>query len=66
MKITIDSFDGDVLIVFSLKGKDVHWERFKGKATSPYTRTVAFDGEWDAHRTAVAIGRLDFTYEVTP
>lgn len=66
MKITIDSLDGDVLIVFSLKGKDVHWERFRGKATSPYTRSIAFNGEWDAHRAAFAIGRLDFKYEVSP
>lgn len=66
MKITIDSMDGRVVIVFSLKGKDVHRERFEGKSTSPYTRTVAFDGEWDAHRAAIAIGRLDFTYEVSP
>lgn len=65
MKITINNLHGTAVVTLFRSGAAVHAERFEGKATGPFTRTMKFDGAYDAHSATMVIGNLNFTYEIT-
>ncbi len=69
MKVIVTKLLGSAEVEFLREGVVVHRERFTGKVTSEYRRTIAFDEAFDSHRcrfvTAMPADRA-FQYEVAP
>ncbi|WP_330208985.1 hypothetical protein [Pseudomonas sp. Z13] len=69
MKVIVTKLLGSAEVEFLCEGVVVHRERFTGKVTSEYRRTIAFDEAFDSHRcrfvTAMPADRA-FQYEVAP
>ena len=69
MKVIVAKLLGSAEVEFLLQGVVVHRERFTGKVTSEYRRTIAFNESFDDHRcrfvTAMPADRA-FQYEVAP
>ncbi|MDH0745745.1 hypothetical protein N5D61_05245 [Pseudomonas sp. GD03842] len=67
MKITVNHVLGAVVIELLSGRRVVHRERFEGKTTTPYTRSIRTAVEFDSHRAVTNLNRdTDFTYEVAP
>lgn len=65
MKITVNHLFGAVVIELLSGRRVVHRERFEGKTTTPYTRSIRPALAFDAHRAVTNLNRDDhFTYEV--
>lgn len=69
MKVIVTKLLGSAEVEFLRGGVVVHRERFTGKVTTEYRRTIAFNETFDAHRcrfvTAMPADRA-FQYEVAP
>ncbi len=67
MKITVNHLFGAVVIELLSGRRVVHRERFEGKTTTPYTRSIRPTVAYDSHRAVTNLNRdTDFTYEVSP
>jgi hypothetical protein len=65
MKITVNNVLGAVVIELLSGRRVVHRERFEGKTTTPYTRSIRPAVAFDSHRAVTNLNRTDnFTYEV--
>ncbi len=69
MKVIVTKLLGSAEVEFLREGVVVHRERFTGKVTSEYRRTIATQEEFDSHRCRVVTGmpvEQVFQYEVAP
>ena len=68
MKVIVTKLLGSAEVEFLREGVVVHRERFTGKDTSEYRRTVAFNESFDDHRcrfvTAMPADQA-FQYEIS-
>ncbi|WP_110951362.1 hypothetical protein [Pseudomonas bohemica] len=65
MKITVNNVLGAVVIELLSGRRVVHRERFEGKTTSPYTRSIRASVAFDSHRAVTNLNRDDgFSYQV--
>ncbi|SDI40307.1 hypothetical protein [Pseudomonas abietaniphila] len=65
MKITVNNVLGAVVIELLSGRRVVHRERFEGKTTTPYTRSIRQTIAFDSHRAVTNLNRDDlFTYGV--
>lgn len=67
MKVIINGLHGSAEVEFLREGHVVHRERFSGKTSTPYARTIRTSEQFDSHRLRFVTAMPDdwtFSYQV--
>jgi hypothetical protein len=67
MKVIINGLLGSAEVEFLREGHVVHRERFSGKTSTPYARTIRTSEQFDSHRLRFVTAMPDdwtFSYQV--